>query len=420
MKAALTFWTAVSWQAAGNALAQAIGVLGMPLLTRLYLPEDFAAQSIFLQFSMFFAGVMTWRFEYFIQLPKDDADAVALVRLTCSLALISTLLLTPVVWLATTHLSGLAERNALSKWLWLSPLTAALISISLAFQHWAQRSGRFKISGIGEIVAKLGYISMGTLATVGGIGTLGLLLTTGAGTACKLALYLWQGKPTVSAAVRVGWNLAALIGVARGHRKLATSMLVSHLLGTVTGLAPVLYIGVMYGTEVLGQYSLVVATIFLPSGLIGTAIGQVFYQRAALTWAQGQSFALLWQQTFLKLVAIGAPIHLLVALLSPLLYPLVFGDKWAAAGHYAALMSVGAFFSFVSAPMDRSSLIVGRWRYLIYWHAARASTTLLLLLGAHLALLTFDIFLMLLVAQMSILYLVDLVAERCYSKILPG
>ena len=211
------------------------------------------------------------------------------------------------------------------------------------------------------------------------------------------------------------------LGIAtHGHRKLATSMLVSHLLGTITGLAPVLYIGVMYGPQVLGQYSLVVATIFLPSGLIGTAIGQVFYQRAAFTWAQGQSFAILWRQTFLKLAAIGAPMHLLVALLSPWLYPLVFGDKWDAAGRYAVLMSVSAFFSFVSAPMDRSSLIVGRWRYLIYWHAARASTTLLLLLWAYFARFTFDVLLILLVTQMSTLYLVDLVAERGYSKLFPS
>lgn len=423
MTAKSSFWADVRWQAIGNAIAQLVGVLGMPILTRLYLPEDFAAQSVFLQVAMFFAGVMTWRYEYFVQLPKDHAGAQALIRLTFLLALAGTAVLTPIVWLATQQVASLAADPVLSKWLWLAPATAALISISLAYQHRVQRFGLFKLSGLGEIAAKLGYVGSGAVASLLGAGGLGLLLTTASGTAAKFFFHLAFGQGAIEPAPEhtrnVGW-LNAILAAAREYRALATSMLVSHLMGTVTGLAPILYVGYAYGSSVLGQYSLVTMTIFLPASLIGNAIGQVFYQRAAQYWAQGESFEPLWKQTFLRLAVIGVPLHALVALTSPWLYPAIFGANWADAGQYAVLISIAACCAFVCTPMERSCLIVGRWRYQALWHAARALTTLLVVATAHVLHLSFKAFLLTLVWQMSTLYLADLFMERRFSMMRPA
>ena len=49
MTAQRTYWRDIRWQASGNALAQLVGIPGMPLLTRLYMPADFATQSLFAQ-----------------------------------------------------------------------------------------------------------------------------------------------------------------------------------------------------------------------------------------------------------------------------------------------------------------------------------------------------------------------------------
>ncbi|MDP1334928.1 hypothetical protein Q6252_27990, partial [Klebsiella pneumoniae] len=54
--------------------------------------------------------------------------------------------------------------------------------------------------------------------------------------------------------------------------KSANSMVVSHLFLTVSGSLPILFISYQYGVEKLGQFTMVMATIFLPSGLIGVAI----------------------------------------------------------------------------------------------------------------------------------------------------
>ena len=394
----------------------------MPILTRLYLPEDFAAQSIFLQFAMFFAGVMTWRYEYFVQLPKEHAEAQALIHLTVTLALAGAVLLTPCVWLVAQRVESFSANRALSNWLWLAPSTAALISVSLAYQHRVQRFGLFKLSGLGEVAAKLGNVGSGVAAALLGVGGLGLLLTTAAGTASKFFFHLTFSKATIKRDTEhldIGKQKYSILGASRSYRKLATSMLLSHLMGTVTALSPILYIGYAYGSSVLGQYSLVTMTIFSPASLIGNAIGQVFYQRAAQSWVQGQIFAPLWRQTFLRLALIGGPLHALVALASPWLYPALFGANWADAGQYGVLISAAAFCAFVCTPMERTCLIVGRWRYHALWHAARALTTLLVIVTAQVFQLGFNGFLLALVSQMCSLYAVDIIMERRFSMMHP-
>lgn len=415
MTARASFWSDVRWQAFGNTLAQAVGVLGMPLLTRLYSPADFAAQTVFLQFVMFFAGVMTCRFEYFVQLPKSDSEALGLMRLTWLLAAITCILLTPLTWLVTPLFSMDAGQV---KWLWLSPLTAALISLSFAHQHWTQRQGQFKLSGAGEVVAKLAYVATGVVIAMMGGGAVGLIVTIAAAAAAKLLLHVMGGRASRKAA-RESSGTPRAMQAARRHAGHAVSMVGSHLLGTVTSMVPILFVGGFYGASTLGQYGLVTATIFLPAGLIGGAIGQVYYQRAAALWSGGASFAALWGETFKRLSLMGLPAYVLIAVLAPRAYPVIFGDAWHAAGEYAAWMSVAAFFSFITAPMDRSSLIVGRLRYLPVWHAARAISLLVVIALAWSLALPFQTFLVLLVLQMSALYAVDLMAERRFSRMHP-
>ncbi|MFG6468716.1 lipopolysaccharide biosynthesis protein [Roseateles sp. BYS87W] len=423
-----TFWRDVRWQAMGNTLAQAIGILGLPVLTRLYTPADMAAQAVFLQFAMFFAGVMTLRYEYLVQLPRADQEAFSLVKWVVALAAVGTAVFTPLVllvvalWPGSEATAGGASRWA--AWLWLTPATAALISVSMAVQHLVQRLGHFKSSGMGEVAAKSGFIGFGALAALMHVGTAGILLTTGFGALAKLLVlrasnaFQWGQVLPRPSWRRTAWQ--PLQSVAHAHRHLSFSMVMSHLSGTVTGMAPILFISAAYGDSQLGQFNLVAMTIFLPASLIGTAIGQVFYQRAAKQWADGEGFAPLWRQTASRLTLIGVPVYAAIAILSPWAYPFLFGAQWEPAGALAPWMALPALCAFVSTPLERSCLVTGRWKYQMGWHGARAVTTLAVVGIAHHLQLPLPTFMELLVVQMATLYLIDLGMEYRFAHLRPG
>lgn len=413
------FWAAVRWQTVGNAAGQLIGVLGLPLLSRAFTDEDFAAQALFQQFTMFFAGIMTLRYEYLVPLPKHEHETKALIRLVWFLSIAGVLLLSPLLPLVL-HLFPQWQSGNSTHWLWLTPLTAALVSLSLAYQHRVQRHGGYRRSGMGEIIAKLGYVGTGLAGAAMQLGTIALLMTTAIAAGCKLLLHASARPPVPSGVDMPETEHLPIREAASRYGALARSMVGSHLLGTVTGMAPVLAIGAMHGASALGQFGLAMGTIFLPAGLIGSAIGQVYYQRAAAMWARGDTIAPLWQQIAKRLIVMGAPLHLLVGLLSAWLYPLIFGAQWSLAGQTAAWLTLAAFFSFISAPMDRTSLIVGEWRYLIGWHLLRAVTTLIVLGLSWWQQWAYLQTVQALVLQMSAMYAVDLWAEFRFAQRLPA
>jgi len=421
--AASSYWRDIFWQASGNTIGQIIGVLGMPLLTRLYSPHDFAVQNLFLQVVMFSVGFMTWRYEYFIQLPKEDGDAESLLCWVLVHGLVVLIFATFLCWLARERLAYWLGDLDLKPWLVWAPLSALLICYSVAMLHVVQRKGNFKKSGLSELVGKSAYIGSGVLGYGLG-GPIGLIAAPAASAVAKMGCLLDLGKMNHSLLKKLfssdkksytqGMKRQAVI-----YRRLANSMVFSHILSTVTASLPPVFIAHVYGGSVLGQFALVASTIYLPAGLVGIAIGQVYYQRAAEKWANGQSFDDVWRVTVRKLFIFGLPLYTSLYMLAPWGYPLIFGKGWNDSGFYASVMAIAAFFSFASSPLDRTSLIVGGWWYLPIWHCLRAITTVLVVFLAEEFKLNFNEFLCFLVVQMSAMYLIDFIMEWHFASIKP-
>ena len=60
-----------------NVLAQVVGLLIYPLLTRLYSQDDFGLLSLFVSMGGVLALVSTAEYQYSIVLPKDEKTAVS-------------------------------------------------------------------------------------------------------------------------------------------------------------------------------------------------------------------------------------------------------------------------------------------------------------------------------------------------------
>lgn len=423
-----SYWRDILWQASGNSLAQAIGVLGVPLLTRLYTPHDFALQNLFLQVVSFAAGIITLRYEYFIQLPKEDSDAKHLLHLVLLLGFIACIIFTSIIWFFRDTFSYWLGDATLAPWLIFAPLTALLICYGLALQHSVQRKRNYRKSGLSELVGKSSYILCGTLGSYFSVGALGLIAAPAASALGKvvclvnltksksisLDLLEESNKKIVNLKLFNIWRLA------RTYAHLSSSMFFSHLMLTCMAAIPSIFIARAYGYEVLGKFALVASTIALPSSLIASAIGQVYYQRAAECWAKGESFADIRKSTAKRLIMISLPIYTCVGILSPWVYPLIFGSVWADSGHYASIMCIYTLFSFVSGPLDRTSLIVGAWWYLPSFQTVRVLTAMLVTFLSGSNNWSFDVFLMLYTGQLAFMYLVDYCAgwrlSLCHPK----
>jgi len=407
--ALVKYWRDVALQALGNSGAQLVGLLGIPILARVYSPEAFAMQNIFLQAVMFLAGIMTWRYEYFFQMLGVDAHVKYLFNWIVKIGLISCLILTALIYLGGVYIERALGVENLSFYLLFAPVSACFVSFALALQHCTQRDGDFKKSAMSEVTGKALYVGSGIVFS--SFGTLGLILTSlssAVGKIFALKAYL----------IKLLSLKAALISKEDSPRirfaKSANSMVVSHLFLTVSGSLPILFISYQYGVEKLGQFTMVMATIFLPSGLIGVAIGQVFYQRAAQFYQASRDIRPLWRDTIIRLIVCGAPIYIFVAFSSKYIYPFVLGRQWVEAGQYAEILSAAAFFSFISSPLDRLSLVLRVNSYLPTLHFCRVVATLVAIAASYFFELSFVNYLIFLSLQMAALYVIDICFGRWF------
>ena len=391
-------------QASGNGEAQAIGLLGIPILSRIYSPQDFAIQSIFLQVAMFLAGIITWRYEYFFQLLDDARQSRLLFRWIVKLGVICGAFLTLIVYLYGSNLVALFRAAALGSFLVFCPLTALFISLGLALQHNVQRSGQFKISAASEVSGKLLYVLVGILMSP--IGVVGLIATIFFSAFGKI-VFLWRSLVDLFLGPLAQDKMEA--HPRSVHKKGANAMVFSHLFLTIGTALPILFISYRFGVETLGQFTMVMSTIFLPSGLIGLAIGQVFYQRAAKYFRDSKDIRQLWLSTVYRLIIFGFPIYAVAVILSSYIYPMVLGEQWKLAGQYAQIFSVAAFFAFISTPLDRIALILRINKYLPIMHFFRMLSAVTVIGMAEFFNLNFWNYLILLTLQMSLIYLLDLI-----------
>ena len=403
------YWKDVAWLASGTVMAQAITLATMPVFSRIFTPRDFAVQNLFNQLIGVFSVFATLKYEFFVQLPKEDDDAFSLVKLVFGLGLLGVLAATPPLWIFRDAIAGLAGDAALSAWVAMIPVTAVAMSLGIALQGWTQRKKNFKRSGAAEVAGKAGY-SIAILA--------GWFLLPGAGglvmgwLGAALAKIAWLSK---GARFFENRRPSPVAPVAKRYARLGGSQVLSNGFRVCTVAIPSLFIARNYGSEALGQYALAHFVVCFPSVLLATAIGNVFYQRASERWANGSGFGDLWRSTAMKLLLIGIPVYAVAILALPWALPLLFGGNWRPAGAYGAVLAISSFFAYLANPLEWSSLVVGAWWYISLWNAARTVTTVML---AGLALLFqwgIDAFINALVVQQVALYLVDFWAEWLFS-----
>lgn len=408
----------ILWQLSGNGMAQIIGVAAMPLITRLYTPTDLAALNLFAQVVTGLSILLTFRIEYLVMLAKTDTEARQMVRLAGYAGALICVASAMPAWAWRREFAALLGAPDLAPWLLLAPFTAWLLCMSVALQQAVQRQQDYRLAGLSEVMNKGGYVGSALAGSAWTPNTAGLMGSMAAGLAAKCLLLVRTLKRTTPTP-RDAVARHSVAPIFTRYFRLAGAMSYSNVVAMITSAAPMVYFANAYGANALGHFGLVTSTLYLPSGLLGNAIGQVYYQRAAQAHLNAQPFDRLWRATAWQLIRLGVPLYIAIAILSPFAYPLIFGSQWTDAGTMAAQMSIAAGMSFITSPLDRTSLVTNAWWYHPIWHTMRAITTLAAIQIAHAFAMPVLEFLWLLVAQMSCLYLIDWFAGRHFAHSQP-
>jgi teichuronic acid exporter len=400
-------------QGSGNAIAQVIGVLTIPILTRLFTPEEYGVMSLFTNVVAFLSILITFRFEYLILLPKEDKVALNLLSIILRAGFVISLIVLIFIICNKSFIVSKIKLEEISKYLIFTPFTAFLMSTSVSVQQFQQRKQNYLLSGVSEIINKVGVFVFALGFFLIFRSTEALIFSASFGLFAKIIYLSYK-----DGLLKKSWNSfqkTIVLYSLRKYWKSSISFSVSNAVLAITGYLPIYFITNYYGMEVLGNWSLMIMALYLPTSVIGTAIGQVFYERAAKQNAAGLPFNALWLSTVKLLLIISIPCFLIISVLSPYLFTILFGEKWRLAGEYASIFSIAAGISFICTPLDRSCYIINQWKYPYFYNSLRLLFVIVILVIARKYSLTFKEFLWIHVSQTVLLYCFDLFMSFYFS-----
>jgi len=343
----------------GTTIAQIIPIAISPVLTRLYTPNEYGLLAVFISIATLFGIIATARYEMAIVLPESDSTAINIAALSCIITIFMSFISFLAVFFGNKILSDFFKSPDISKWLILVPISVFFTGAYQIINYWTIRTKQFKnlsISKISQTVTGtganigFGFLNLGTFGLIAG-GILGQIVST-------IVLFFQSLKSLSSNFKFVSFN--EIKNQAKIHSDFPRVNSIQAFLDVFRDSLTIFLISYLFNSHILGLYSFTLRILKAPSGLIGSSVAQVFFQKAAQISNSGESLDKITKKIIVRLALIALPLFLILAFFAPLLFEFIFGAKWKEAGIYTQILSPWLFFIFISSPISQIPVILGK------------------------------------------------------------
>jgi lipopolysaccharide exporter len=367
-----TFASDVVVLISGTTIAQIISIISAPIITRLYGAEAYGLAALFSSIVSVIAVIACFRYELSIMLPKTDEEASNLFALSLMIVIAVSVVLVPIIWLMGDNLAILLNSPAIEPYLWLVPPMVFFTGSFSAINYWNSRKrkfGRLSTAQVAKSATTSGIqLGLGFSGYAYGGGLIGAGIVGQAVATLTLGYQAWKSDmKSLQASIR--WDKMKA-GIKRYH-DFPRYDIWSALLSTLSWQLPIFMLSIFFTSTIVGYYSLGLIVLQLPMTFIGSAIGQVFFQRASVAKHKSDSeFASVVGETAKKLILIGFPAILAVTFFGSDIFTVVFGASWAEAGTYAEILSFWTLVAFVTSPLSNLFNILNKLRFVLFLNIA--------------------------------------------------
>lgn len=350
------FARSVSVLAGGTAIGQLIAIIGSPVITRLYSPEDFGVLAVFASMLTILGVIASLRYQLAIPLPESEVEAANVTLLSLLVVLIMVVLTTVIVVPWRYDIAEVMNTPLLAEYIWLVPLGLLLIGIYETFYYLAIRLKAFPAIAKSKLTQSLCTVSFQLIFF--GLGPIALLLgrvfgqATGSGT---LASIFFSQRQVIFRNA----SLSIIGKAALRYRRFPLYSSCAGLFNTGSSQLPPLVFAMFYSASAAGLYMLAQRVIALPMALLASSIADVFMPNAVEAIRESQlrnSVASLQRQ----LAWIALPPTAVLFIIAPEVFRIAFGSNWEEAGHMVRWLTPMLFLQFIASPLSRIFIAMER------------------------------------------------------------
>lgn len=329
-----------------NVVAQVIGLIVYPILTRIYSPEDFGLLNLFLSIGNVLVVLSLADYYYAIVLPKQEKDATALAHVSL-LLLIQTVILVTLSVVFAGPISMLFKSPELVTYYWLMPIYVLVMGAWNILNYWYIRKKSFgRISGYQMSLSLLsagGKIGLGRVGILQGGMIYSIVLAPLISLLSSMALSF---RKTLRPLLYWSWN--DVRNQAKEYRNFPLFVLPRSFINVLAGQLPVLLLTPFFGAKCVGLLSMAILLGYTPIGTISRAIYQVLYQNTTERVHQQLPIG----NVFWRFVGYGSiviiPIFVGIGIFLPDITAWLLGEEWRVAGEYIRWMLPWLYVSLLT------------------------------------------------------------------------
>lgn len=334
----------------GFALAQALPLLAAPLLTRLFSPEAFGLQTLFVSWTTVLAVVATLRLDLATVLADDRREANQIVALAAGIAGSVALLVLVAAATLGPAFAAMSGRTENMRWiLAVAPmvLAVATVQISAGLLTWLKRFGP---ASQAQVLNQAAYLAIAIIVGFTAAPTDGLVGAKLGGQVAAAVFLLWVLRADLGGLSLPG--RPAFRSLWRKCRPFLVFNTPYSLVGVVGREVPIFAFSAAGATALAGHYGLARTMLGAPSTLLAASLSQVFYREAV----EHRGTPRLTELTLALLrttLEATAPLFAFVLVWGDAAFALAFGEGWTTAGQFAMILSIAAWLSLQTAWPER-------------------------------------------------------------------
>ncbi len=317
--------------ASAHVVAQAFAFLTLPILSRLYSPEDFAILTTYSVLQSIGLSFVTARADWLLPNARNRYRAALIFSAGLAALCFFSLAITLMMFLFEDYIMKYFSLDDEFLIYYLLPIGLAAGGLQLMFQAWYVHGG--DLTNVGWARLSQGLVTV--LLSVGLVfiypGPLGLVVSYLLGFVA--AAFLLGLRLTDFPAIHFRKLVKHSFSIIRVYRAELAASIALATVNIVMTSSIILLLIIWYDSQTVGWYGLVFRVATAPIGLITTAVVQSFWSEAAsLAKTDARGLRLFYLGATRRLVILTLP-FLLIFSLAPFYIPFLFGeDKWSGAG----------------------------------------------------------------------------------------
>ena len=408
------FFKNTLWLTSGTTIAQAISFLTAPVLTRIYLPEDYGMLGLYMVFCTLVGTFSTFQYSNAIIISEDDNTAENVLQLSLLINVIVTIVSAVGIFFTRHWIREVSKSLHLKDWILFAPLSLFFAGLNNIFSAWGVRKRAFKLLSKNRIYTALlspvfsisiGYFLGGPLGLFVGLLISQILPTF------RMSYFFFRQDN-----LRLNIHRENILMVVKRFSNFPKFSLPADFINNFSNQIPVMILSQVAGQSVIGWYGISVRMLVIPIALIATSIGDVFRQRAAKDYNEFGSCRPIFLKVLKTLFLIAIVPFGILILFAPDIFSFFFGSVWRGAGEITSILGVLYLFKFVVSPLSYVTYIAQKqWLSLLIDILLICVVCLIYFIGTHWH-MKYTLILLIYALSYSLLYFITLYFSYKFSK----